>query len=201
MVVAAGLAVQPAAVGGMPQRNVSVVLAGGEEPNQIDIWLTPDGREYAIDSVVPLEAGGSICIQAEGKPNELRCQAPMVVGFQVNAGGGNDRVSVGKNVLVPVTIQGGGGDDILIGGAGPDRLLGGPGNDLLVGNAGADALYGGAGNDTLMGGPGNDLLSGGPGNDSLGGGPGRNDVHQFAPAPHGPAAMTRSTVDQAKSTW
>ena len=183
---AAGLAVQPSMAGTGPQRNVSVVLAGGEESNQIAIWLTPDGREYVIDSLVPLESGDSVCTEMEGKPTELRCQAPAIVGFQVNAARGNDRVSVAKNLTVPVTVLGAGGDDLLVGGAGADRLLGGPGNDILVGNAGADALHGGPGDDTLMGGPGNDLLIGGPGKDTLGGGPGRNEVRQFAPAPPSP---------------
>lgn len=183
---AAGIAVQPSIAGTGPQRNVSVVLAGGEEANQIEIWLTPDGREYVIDSIVPLEVGGSVCTEMEGEPNELRCQAPAIVGFQVNAAGGDDRVSLARNVAVPVTFQGAGGDDVLVGGAGADRLVGGPGNDVLAGNAGADALHGGPGNDTLMGGPGNDSLIGGPGKDTLGGGPGRNEVRQFAPAPPSP---------------
>lgn len=187
VLVAAVPAIQPSVAGSAEQRNVSLVLAGGEEANQVEIWLTPDGREYIIHSIVPLEAGGgSVCPAVEGEPNELHCQAPMIVGFQVNIGGGDDHVSIAKNITVPVTLQGGAGDDLLIGGAGPDRLLGGPGNDVLVGNAGADALYGGPGNDRLNGGPGNDELIGGPGKDTLGGGPGRNDVRQFAPAPPAP---------------
>lgn len=185
VVAAAGLAVQPSMAGTGSQRHVSVVLAGGEEGNQIEIWLTPDGREYVIDSIVPLEVGGSVCTEMEGKPNELRCQAPAIVGFQVNADGGNDRVSLARNVVVPVSFLGSGGDDVLIGGAGADRLLGGPGDDVLIGNAGADALRGGLGHDTLMGGQGNDSLIGGPGKDTLGGGPGRNEVRQLAPTPPG----------------
>jgi hypothetical protein len=186
MLIAAGLAIQPSMAGSTPQRSVSVVLVGDEEPNQIELWLTPDGREYVIDSIAPLEPAASVCTRAEGKPNELRCGAPMIAGFEVNVAGGDDRVSVGKNITVPVTMQGAAGNDVLIGGAGPDRLVGGPGDDVLVGNAGADALYGGPGNDTLMGGPGSDTLLGGPGKDTLGGGPGHNEVHQFAPAPPAP---------------
>jgi hypothetical protein len=184
--VAAALATQPSLAGSAEQKNIIVVLAGGEESNQVEIWLTPDGREYIIHSIVPLEAGGLACPQVEGQPNELRCQAPTIAGFQVNIDGGNDRISIAKNITVPVTLQGGAGDDVLIGGAGPDRLLGGPGDDVLVGHAGADALYGGRGNDTLIGGPGNDVLVGGPGTNTLGGGPGRNEVRQPAPAPHAP---------------
>ena len=46
------------------------------------------------------------------------------------------------------TIDGLGGDDILLGGAGDDILIGGAGNDTLDGGAGADQLDGGTGNDT-----------------------------------------------------
>lgn len=161
------------------QKSYTVLLAGGEEANTIKIWLAPDGRDYVIDSVVPLEVGGSLCTHPPGNPNELLCQAPQIAGFEVNAGAGDDRVVVAKNVSAPVTLRGGAGDDVLVGGAGPDKLLGGPGNDTLVGRRGADLLYGGPGNDKLFGGPGSDLLVGGPGADLLRGGPGEDREHQF----------------------
>ena len=161
------------------EKTYTVLLAGGEEANSIEIWLSPDGREYVIDSLVQLEVGGSVCTHPEGNPNELVCAAPSIGGFEVNAGGGEDRVAVAKNITVPVTMRGGAGDDVLIGGAGPDKLIGGQGNDRLVGRRGDDVLYGGPGDDVLIGGPGNDVLGGGPGMDRLFGGSGSNEVHQF----------------------
>lgn len=160
------------------QKSFTVLLAGGEEANTIKIWLAPGGRDYVIDSVVPLEVGGSLCAHPPGNPNELLCQAPQIAGFEVNAGAGDDRVVVARNVSVPVTLRGGAGDDLLIGGAGPDKLLGGPGADTLIGWKGADFMYGGPGNDRLLGGPGSDVLVGGPGEDVLRGGPGENRMHQ-----------------------
>lgn len=160
------------------QKSYTVLLAGGDEANVIKIWLAPDGRDYVIDSIVPLEVGGTLCAHPPGMPNELLCQAPAIAGFEVNAGGGDDRVVVARNVTVPVTLRGGAGDDVLVGGAGPDKLLGGPGDDVLIGRGGADLLHGGAGNDRLFGGPGDDVLIGGPGEDVLRGGPGENRMYQ-----------------------
>lgn len=156
----------------------TVLLAGGGEPNMIRIWLSPDGREYVIDSVVQLEVGGEVCRHPQANPFELICSAPLIAGFEVNAGGGDDRVGVAKNVSIPVTMRGGTGDDFLLGGSGPDKLIGGAGADILVGWRGADILYGGPGVDKLFGGPAADVLRGGPGIDVLRGGPGENDVRQ-----------------------
>jgi Ca2+-binding RTX toxin-like protein len=156
----------------------TVVLAGGNVQNMIRIWLTPDGRTFIIDSIVPLEVGGTVCANTPGNPNELACQAPLVAGFVVNAGPANDTISVSKEVSIPVTVRGGPGADTLIGGGGPDKLLGGEGNDELAGRGGDDMIFGGPGNDALFGGSGDDTLRGGPGNDMIGGGSGMNSIHQ-----------------------
>lgn len=148
-------------------KTYTVLLAGGNEDNAIKIWLSSDGRQYVIDSVVPLEVGGQVCWHPDETETELVCDAPSIAGFEVNAGGGDDRVHVVGSVAVPVTMRGGAGDDRLIGGAGADKLIGGAGNDRLIGGRGDDQLYGGPGDDVLVGGPGNDLLNGGPGADSL----------------------------------
>lgn len=165
-------------------KSYNVLLAGGDEPNSIHVGLSPDGRNYVIDSIVPLEVGGSICTHPEGNPNELICQAPLISGFEVNADGGDDGVSVAKDILVPVTMRGGGGNDLLIGGAGADKLIGGSGSDRLIGRGGADILLGGTGVDVLLGGSGSDTLRGGPGDDLLRGGTGNDDVRQRSGAGH-----------------
>ncbi|MGA8747136.1 MAG: hypothetical protein WB507_14895 [Solirubrobacterales bacterium] len=156
---------------------VDVLLAGGPEANVISIKLSPDGREYVIDSNATLEVG-AVCVNPAGDPTELICPAPQVSGFEVNAGEGNDTVTVAREVPVGVTLRGGPGNDRLVGGSGNDKLIGGPGNDTLIGGPGNDTLIGGPGNDTLIGGPGNDRLIGGPGNDTLIGGPGENELQQ-----------------------
>jgi RTX calcium-binding nonapeptide repeat (4 copies) len=161
------------------EKTYTVLLASGDEANSIKIWLSPDGREYAIYSLVQLEVGGSVCAHPEDDPNELVCSAPSIAGFEVNSGAGEDRVSVAKDITVPVTMRGGAGDDVLLGGGGPDKLIGGQGNDRLVGWRGDDVLYGGPGDDVLIGGPGDDILGGGSGMDTLVGGSGANEVRQY----------------------
>jgi Ca2+-binding RTX toxin-like protein len=178
LAVLAALVAAPA-LGDVRAPTYTVLLAGGDEPNTISIWLTADGRSYAIDSVVPLEVGGEVCANPAGNPNELVCNAPEIAGFEVNAGAGSDRVAVARAIAVPVTMRGDGGDDTLIGGSGSDKLLGGDGSDRLVGGRGADALYGGRGRDVLIGGPGADTLRGGRGEDVLRGGRGKNDVRRY----------------------
>jgi hypothetical protein len=156
----------------------TVLLAGGAEESNIRIWLTSDGREYVIDSIAELEVGGEVCAHGEGKPNELVCPAPSIAGFEVNAGGGDDRVTVARHVSVPVTMRGGSGDDKLSGGAGDDKLVGGDGRDRLDGGLGDDLLVGGEGNDLLISGPGHDVLRGGYGQDTLVEGSGKDSIHQ-----------------------
>jgi Ca2+-binding RTX toxin-like protein len=139
----------------------TVVLAGGAVQNSIRIWPSPDGHSYVIDSAVPLEVGGTVCENASGNPNELICKAPLVAGFEINGGEGDDSVSVANSIELPVTMRGGSGSDTLIGGNGPDKLIGGPGADELFGGAGNDVLRGGH-LDSFYGGPGrNTLIRGG----------------------------------------
>jgi Ca2+-binding RTX toxin-like protein len=160
------------------EKTYTVLLAGGVEDSDIRIWLTSDGRDYVIDSIAELEVGGTVCTHPEGKPTELVCDAPAIAGFEVNAGGGDDRVTVARKVTVPVTMRGGDGGDLLSGGSGADKLIGSGGNDRLKGGPGDDTLLGGDGNDVLIGGPGHDVLRGGLGEDKLIDGAKANSIHQ-----------------------
>ena len=51
---------------------------------------------------------------------------------------------------MPLAIDGGAGDDVLIGGDGDDSIAGGDGDDVLIGGPGTDTLNGGPGDDTLI---------------------------------------------------
>lgn len=72
---------------------------------------------------------------------------------------------------LPMVIDGGDGDDVLIGGRGADSITGGNGQDILFGGTlesdSQDTLDGGAGDDLLVGHYGADLLRGGAGQDLL----------------------------------
>jgi ELWxxDGT repeat protein len=82
-----------------------------------------------------------------------------LTGVQIDALGGNDRIYVGGGItpfILPVTLNGGTGNDF---------LTGGDGNDFIDGGDGADTLEGGAGDDTLVGDT-NDSIDGGAGNNT-----------------------------------
>ncbi len=64
----------------------TVVLAGGAAENMIHIWPAPDGRSYVIDSVVPLEVGGTVCENTPGVSTELVCKAPPGRGLRSQRG-------------------------------------------------------------------------------------------------------------------
>jgi hypothetical protein len=174
LILLAMLAAQTASIA-HAETTYTVVLAGGSAQNSIRIWLTPDGHSYVIDSAVPLEVGGSVCENTPGVPTELVCKAPLVAGFEVNGGEGDDTFSVSSAIELPVTMRGGPGNDTLVGGGGPDKLIGGEGNDKVAGRGGGDVLYGGPGNDELFGGSGNDVLRGGN-TDTMNGGSGHNTL-------------------------
>lgn len=170
-VAAIALAITQAAPAGAAP-GVVVILAGGEEADTISIGLTSSAPSaFIINSASPLEVGGGVCVHPEGMPNTLLCDAVKVSGFEVNAGGGEDHVTMGRSLGVPVTLRGGPGNDELIGGGSVlgDKLVGGPGDDVLMGRAGSDLLYGGPGDDRLSGGQDDDRLVGGSGKDVLNG--------------------------------
>ncbi len=73
--------------------------------------------------------------------------------YDVNAGGGNDSVTLGTTDDV---VDGATGDDKLNGAAGSDEVEGGDGNDAMAGGEGGDVLHGGAGANNFAGGPGRD---------------------------------------------
>jgi Ca2+-binding RTX toxin-like protein len=90
-----------------------------------------------------------------------------VESISIDAGAGNDLVSLSPLIAVDATITGGDGNDMLMGGRGHDTLLGGEGHDVLFGLLGNDLLDGGDGNDILWGGLGRDTLLGRGGRNRL----------------------------------
>jgi hypothetical protein len=79
-----------------------------------------------------------------------------------DATGGTDYVNV-STATAGVTINGGGGKQIIIGSAFNDTIDGKSGNDNIDGGAGDDLITGGTGNDTLTGSAGNDTFRFGSG--------------------------------------
>jgi Ca2+-binding RTX toxin-like protein len=167
IIIASALLAAPPASTAAADQSLTLLLVAGPGSDVFDIKLSQDGRDYLIDSLTPLEAGGTICTHEEGSIYVLTCEAAPIGGFEINAGGGEDSVIVSPRIMVPATIRGGPGDDRLRGGSGADKIIGGAGQDVLLGERGNDWLFGGPGGDELRGGPGEDKLIGGPGNNTL----------------------------------
>jgi Ca2+-binding RTX toxin-like protein len=95
-----------------------------------------------------------------------------VASLAIHGLGGPDTIS-GSNGLaalkIPLTLDGGPGDDVINGGDGDDMLIGGDGNDTIDGNRGNDVASMGAGDDTFIWDPGDgsDTVEGEGGNDKM----------------------------------
>src|SRR5215204_3821882 len=120
----------------------------------------------------------------------------------VNAGGGNDAITVlAKNSeLASSGLNGDGGDDVLTGSDSNETLTGGEGNDRLVAGKGDDIMNGGAGNDTLVWnqGDGSDQADGQAGNDAseVNGAPTLGDVFRLDPVVGGTIRLRRTNLGQ-----
>jgi Ca2+-binding RTX toxin-like protein len=113
--------------------------------------------------------------------------ADNTIDLVVNAGDGDDAVTIATANLLSATVDGQGGNDALTGNNDADNLRGGPGNDVLVGARGGDDVEGGDGNDvsTWNNGDGSDVMDGDAGNDEtvVNGAPTAGD--QFTIKPQG----------------
>ena len=92
--------------------------------------------------------------------------------ISVSLGGGADRLTVspqGQFNNIPLTVDGGDGNDVLRGSDGNDVLIGGGGNDDVDGGRGADTELLGGGSDSALWVPGeaSDVVDGGGGHDTL----------------------------------
>lgn len=146
--------------------------------NAIVLEATPGDDKIAVSA----GDNGSLLVDINGRtvPFSKDCAKYLII----DAGDGNDSVTVDKDVKTPLLIAGGAGNDFIIGGSGNDTIYdnsganeihGGAGNDVIVshglgveaGNGFVSRLYGEEGNDYLEGSNGRDYLDGGEGNDSI----------------------------------
>ena len=109
----------------------------------------------ADDVVSVSRRGGSIVVVENGTRHAF--DEATVAFVQVEAGGGDDRVSAAR-LDRRLVAHGQAGDNTIVGGAGDDLLYGGPGANRIFGRRGADQLNGGAGAELLDGGAGDDRM-------------------------------------------
>ncbi|GMU83392.1 MAG: hypothetical protein AMXMBFR47_32620 [Planctomycetota bacterium] len=94
------------------------------------------------------------------------------LSLTVRALGGDDTIACTGNLaglLIPLTLDGGADDDVVLGSNGADVLLGGDGNDLVDGQQGNDTAFLGAGDDVFQWDPGDgsDSIEGQDGDDAI----------------------------------
>jgi Ca2+-binding RTX toxin-like protein len=128
--------------------------------------------DLAADNVIVNATSGDdvAVVSASGTTAQVSNLAAVV---QVTGAGiATDRLTVngltGDDVIdatsglansVPLTLDGGDGDDILLGGDGNDTLLGRAGDDVLIGGPGQDILDGSPGDDVILQSIGADQVS------------------------------------------
>lgn len=138
----------------------SDTLSGGPG-DDIFVWTNGGGADkitgddgFDRSEVNGSPSGETFTVAADGPKRRLERAAPGAVSLDldvelldVRGNAGND--SVTDTSGLPLTADGGVGDDGLTGGSGADLLLGGPGIDTIDGGTGFDVADGGPGNDAL----------------------------------------------------
>lgn len=138
-----------------------VVLSGGT--------LKITGDEFANDLTIRHNRQKGRVVVAVGATPFRTFPRDQVQRLVVNAGGGNDRITV--TIGIPMTISGDAGNDKLFNKTGaPATLVGGQGSDRLSGGTVADVLDASEDDgrpDTIIGRGGNDRIYVGNGNEVL----------------------------------
>ncbi len=118
-------------------------------------------------------SGDAASITVQGLPAQVTIKGAEGSNdsLLVNGQGGDDTIDASalSAGLIKLTIDAGGGNDIIFGSRGADVLLGGDGNDLVTGRQGDDVAFLGAGDDTFVWNPGDgsDTVEGQDGKDTL----------------------------------
>src|SRR3954470_3942685 len=141
--------------------NGQLRYVGAGEANRVQVARGPGGEYSVLDPSVRVRVAAGC---ASTGRNTATCTGEVRRVTVVGAGGG-DRLSA-TFLEVPVTLDGGDGNDVLTGGGGDDVLDGDDGTDTLTGLGGRDEMHGDDDADRLDGGPGPDIVDGGRGVDT-----------------------------------
>ncbi len=138
-------------------------------------------------------ADGGIVVSVNGE--EYAYTKKEAATLIIDAGAGNDNITVDEDVAMELHITGGKGNDNLQGGSGNDIIVdnldsniisGGAGDDTLIANGNSskgwlgkawDAIRGNQPSNVINGGEGNDYIEGGKGNDTINGGAGDDYIY------------------------
>ena len=109
------------------------------------------------DTITVASSGTGITATLNGETSEP-FPASQIVSIDVSGLAGNDKITIGANII-GASVKGGGGADTLKGGDGNDTLVGGAGDNIVHCGNGNDSVSSGISSaDTIMGGAGQDTL-------------------------------------------
>lgn len=134
------------------------------------LLATVNGKAYTLELLNRPEQGmvQPLHIKTHGGNDSVVVDPDVITPIRINLGAGNDYARAGGG---HTQIKGGAGDDFIFLGHGNGVASGEDGNDVLVAGTGSGALYGGNGNDRIQAleGPSNRVMhmDGGNGNDFL----------------------------------
>jgi hypothetical protein len=132
--------------------------AAGGERNRVTMARSTSTGDLVLHDAGALLSAGPGCVQVD--PGTASCHATRAY---LDAGDGDDAVTVSPITSGLFSVRGGAGDDVLSGGG---SLAGGPDSDVLHGGDHCDQLCqpglldGGSGDDVLRGGAADETLSG-----------------------------------------
>lgn len=139
---------------------------------RLETVLVADAAGLSVLAPIPPEIWATLPVpgcRVLAEATRAECRAPEISSITADLGDSDDYfanyASDYSEGSLPVTVDGGAGNDFLKGGLAGDTLLGSAGDDELFGNGGNDVLSGGAGSDSLTGGAGQDSVDGGPDSD------------------------------------
>ena len=147
--------------------------AGGVKARIVDGSLAITGTAGRDEIALRLRAGApdtlQIDVRDDGSP-DFNLKRDRFDKILVDLRAGDDAVRIDEvngvfTTTERTTLEGGGGNDVLVGASGPELLLGGAGVDVLRGGGDNDRLFGGDGDDQVFGEEGNDRMVWNPGDD------------------------------------
>ncbi len=152
-------------------------VSSGVTATVVDGDLRIVGSERDDSIIVRLRPGNDQLIEVQtglSRAPEFTFRRPTVQRISITTAAGADRATVDDRYgavaqTIPVTIDGGEGDDTLSGGIGEEVVLAGAGSDLVDGRGGNDQILLGSGDDQAVWAPGHgtDVIEGQTGNDRI----------------------------------
>ena len=133
-------------------RQVLHVVADPGEANDVLLTAPTDETYVQVNDALPITPGAG-CV-AGGLSIIALCDRTGIDEIVVELGDGADKLQAHPSVAIPMTADGGDGDDQLGTGSAPSSIDGGPGDDWLFADApgatAADVYAGGTGRDTVF---------------------------------------------------